>query len=273
MQTQELVPTFQIQDDRFSIEKLNQYILIMELGFENLRFTIYDEVQNLFIWLEDYKISGLEELAVLFQTHSFLAANYWSGIAISILTPFKTLLPKSEIDSANLALSYLYPEDDFDTLIFDNQGANALVYGMDKNLKMLLDNIYKEAKSIALIPKEANCLLVDGLHLNFSEINVSMCLVKNGNMEQLVEMALGNNLRITKSIPMFIPDIFEQDPTVWLSGQISNYSLYYQYIIRKFSQVKFIQVPAGLRFSQYFQDLSESKYFTLFSNIKYFKTN
>ena len=80
-----------IKDERFDVEHINQYNLLIHVGPRDLQVGIVDSTQNKMLLLEDFvfpSLSSQEELLQvleeLFDDHALLKAAFWKSVRISI---------------------------------------------------------------------------------------------------------------------------------------------------------------------------------------------
>jgi len=90
-----------IKDDKFDAEKLDQYILLTQLGVRDLQVAVVDSADRL-IFFEDYIFNGLNSydelmgvLRSLYESHELLTAGFWKGVIFSIKNNHLVQVPDS----------------------------------------------------------------------------------------------------------------------------------------------------------------------------------
>jgi hypothetical protein len=80
-----------IKDERFDVEHINQYSLLIHVGPRDLQVGIIDSANDKMLLLEDYvfpSLSSQEELLdvleALFDDHALLRAAFWKSVRVSI---------------------------------------------------------------------------------------------------------------------------------------------------------------------------------------------
>src|SRR5690606_23095909 len=80
-----------IKDERFDVDQINQYDLLVHVGARDLQVGVVDTVENRMLLLEDFvfpSLSSHEELLgtleQLFDDHAILKAAFWKNVKISI---------------------------------------------------------------------------------------------------------------------------------------------------------------------------------------------
>ena len=112
---------YQISDERFSIEQIENYDLFIEAHSNRFKFILREKSSKIIIWLEDHYFGPLEseeeylqKVKDLFNNHLFLKANFWNSIEVlSDASPFFCLIPN---DFFNPLLSENYLKAHFSSL-------------------------------------------------------------------------------------------------------------------------------------------------------------
>jgi len=91
-----------VKDDKFTIDKIERYCLIIQVGDRDLQVCIIDSKQNRTLLLEDYifNASGSDEekaenLKMLFETHHLLMVGFWKDVLICFKSSKFAVVPLS----------------------------------------------------------------------------------------------------------------------------------------------------------------------------------
>src|SRR5690554_4164094 len=97
-----------IKDDKFSIDKIEHYCLILEIGERDLQVSIIDIKSSRVLILEDYSLQKTENadqkveiLKTLFDQHHLLMVGFWKQVVVCFKTPSYCLSPLSYFSKDN----------------------------------------------------------------------------------------------------------------------------------------------------------------------------
>lgn len=97
-----------VKDDKFSIDKIERYCLIIQVGNRDLQVAIIDTSQDRVLLLEDYilnKVASDEEkenqLKALFESHHLLMVGFWKEVIVCFKSNQFALVPLSLFSKEN----------------------------------------------------------------------------------------------------------------------------------------------------------------------------
>ena len=145
-----------IKDEKFDIDQLHSYCLLIHLSVRDLQIGIVDD-QNRFVFFEDYIFQNLstnEELLdllkELFEAHHLLAAGFWNKVKMCIKNNKFVQVPAS-LFVEEAALEYLklnarVDEQKENVLHCHNENNKAVtVFAIDKALHNWILDLYKNS--------------------------------------------------------------------------------------------------------------------------------
>ncbi len=97
-----------VKDDKFSIDKIERYRLIIQIGKRDLQVCIVDTNQNRTLFLEDYILSAtrtdaekVAQLKEVFERHHLLMVGFWKEVQICFKSEKFALVPLSYFNKEN----------------------------------------------------------------------------------------------------------------------------------------------------------------------------
>ena len=80
-----------IKDEKFDEEKLQQYVLLTQIGAKDFQAAVIDSEDHRLLFFEDYVFNEVnspeelqEALQSLFDSHEYLTAGFWKEVKVSI---------------------------------------------------------------------------------------------------------------------------------------------------------------------------------------------
>lgn len=279
-------PSFEIKDDRFDVSQIADSHLLIEVGHDRFRFAIHNSIHNVIMWLEDYHVFSLlthnqllSTLKNIYQTHSFLAANYWKTIRLTVNTNHFTLIP-DEYYQADEAVRYLnfaagknlaeYEQ----VLDFRHNHYNIVsVFSIEKDLIGWIREMYP-AKKITPVPVLST--LIEGivrdkkntdLHLYFEENYVSLIYFQDDTLHFCNRFQYRTSQDMVYHVLFVMNELeLQTEVPVVFYGEITSFSEGYILLNETLKNIEFAKNPAKLRFTQYFEEIPEHRYYTLFTS-------
>jgi hypothetical protein len=269
---------FKVIDDRFSIDRIEDYDLLIEVQQTRLKFLLRETSTKTIIWLEDHYLgtnnnpSTFEEnLKSVINQHEFLKANFWNSIDVTVHFPFYGVIPK-DIFSPDLSEKYLklqYPElavEKYQTENFPIREDQFIVL-IPKDLIKLFESYYP-GKPIGFSNTFANALKYFEKHDRIQ--NKNLIIINDSWLEAIyVEPKTGHLKTIavslkSKILPDFLSEIEKNGQLKTLIfGEITPFSTIYRLIKNKLKALEFGGIPRNCKLSQYFSEVPEQRYFTL----------
>ena len=147
-----------VKDAKFTIDELDHYSLIMQVGIYDLQFAVVDSQDNVVMGLEDYKLQGIRTvngrlrlIKEILDNHEYLTAGFWKNVRLSLkshkfsMVPSGMFVPESAADY--LALNSEI-KTSFEEVNYYKQLAveTVNVFAAETKLARWIESIYKRKK-------------------------------------------------------------------------------------------------------------------------------
>ncbi len=277
-------PSFEIKDDRFDVSQIADSHLMIEVGHDRFRFAVYNTIHNAVMWLEDYHVFSLlthnqllSTVQRIYQSHQFLAANYWKTIRLTVNANHFTLIPEEYYQSdevvkyLNFAAGKNLTEQE---QIFEFRHAHygiINVFSVEKNLVNWIKEMYP-AKKITPVPVISTLIegiVKDrtnrGLHLYFEENYVSLIYFQEDKLHFCNRFQYRTAPDMVYHVLFIMNELgLETEMPVTFYGEITSFSEGYTLLSKTLKNIEFARNPTKIKFSQYFEQIPEHRYYTLF---------
>ena len=276
-----------IKDEKFDVEKLHLYTLLVQLGVRDCQVAIVDAERNLLL-LEDYVFGEmnsheelLDQLRNLFESHQLLMAGFWKKVTFSIKNTKMVQVPESLFieDAAYEYLKFNASVDlaKEDVLFCENRLTDAItVFALHKELHQLIREIYLNT-TVTIIHQSAALIegllespkLVPGtpLYIYVDRFKLHIMCVKEGQLIYYNQFVIKQFADYVKYI-MLVMKGLQMDQTtsqVILWGYIGKNSPHYQEFYKYIRNVSFAKRPTHLKFSYMFDEVQDHHFFDLLS--------
>ncbi|MCP9767601.1 DUF3822 family protein [Lacihabitans sp. LS3-19] len=272
---------FKITDDRFSIDKIDTYHLVLEVQQSRLKFYLKEDASNAIIWLEDHyldtqntKEEFLNKIKDIFSRHDFLKANFWKSITLISDFPCFCKIPEVfyDVDLTNQYLKLHFKDLITEEYQIQTEKLQQDIYiiAFPKCLITTISEIYTNA-DINLKNSIINNIKVFNKNPEFKSKNLLIIsdmwldvIFQNQSSSMLSHSRIALN---SKNIHNFIKEIVKsgQIKSV-VYGEITPYSTIYKQLKYYLKAVEFGSLPKSIKLSQYFSEVPEQRYFSLFAN-------
>lgn len=277
-----------VKDDKFSIEKIEQYCLILEIGDRDLQVSIIDIKSNRVLILEDYSLSKTDDehqkvqvLKALFDEHHLLMVGFWKEVILCFKTPKYCLAPLSYFskDNARAILKMNCEVEPSDSVgyykVNSNDSVNIFTY--HKEVLKFIRSIYVNSKikvthqsgmlvnAVLFNPPFANenelSLYIDRFYLHAAVSNNGKLLYFNSfKIQKFDEYIRYINLICNEF------KILKKEGKINLWGYIKKDSSHFQELKKNFPALAIGNRTKKLNFGFKFDEIAEHQYFDVFGN-------
>lgn len=272
---------FKITDDRFSIEKIDTYHLVLEVQQSRLKFYLKEDSSKAIIWLEDHyldtKNSEVEfhsKIKSIFAHHEFLKANFWKSITLITDFPCFCKIPEVffEEDLKKQYLNAHFKDIDLDDFQIQTEKIQDNIYiaGFPKKLILIFSEIYTNSE---VVIKNAAINNIKNFKENPQLRNKNLLIISDMWLEAIFQNQSTSSIiysRISlesKKIEQFLKEIVKEGQIKSIVyGEITPYSPTFKQIKHYLKAVEFGTLPKSILLSQYFSEIPEQRYFSLFVN-------
>jgi hypothetical protein len=274
-----------VKDEKFDLEKLHQYTLLVNSGVRDFQVGVVDNEDNRILFFEDYVLGEprdhaehLETIKSLFDSHELLQAGFWKQAIIGIKNSKFVQVPASLFSEASTA-DYLKfnakIEDDEVVLHSASSVTEAIsVFAIHKGLYELLMGYYRNVpvkfihQSHALI---SGCLAFaesdSPLYIYVDRFKLHVLCLRNNRLTYYNQFAIKQFSDYVKYIMLVMKamNMDQETSQVVLWGYIGKNSPHYLEFVKYIRNVSFGGRLRHLKFGYMFDEVQEHHFFDLFS--------
>ncbi len=277
-----------IKDEKFDEEKLQQYILLTQIGAKDFQVAVIDSDDDRLIFFEDYVFNEVssqaelqEALQSLFDSHEYLLAGFWKEVKISIKNNKFIQVPSSLfIDSAAvdyLSFNAVLDTDKESVQICRNERTDAVtIFAMQTDMLDWLRRVYVNS-TVHLFHQSS--ALIEGvltfaakgtgqpLYVYVDRFKLHVLFVQEGRLIYYNQFLIKQFSDYVKYIMLVMKamGLDQETSPVVLWGYIGKNSPHYQEFVKYVRNVSFGDRPAKLKFGYIFDEVQEHHFFDLFS--------
>ncbi|MEM6736392.1 MAG: DUF3822 family protein [Bacteroidota bacterium] len=273
-----------VKDTKFTIDELDHYSLVMQVGIYDLQFAIVDSQDNQCMALEDYLLKGvktinerLKLLKEILDDHEFLTAGFWKDVKLCLKTHKFTLVPANMFVQENVA-DYLALNSEIKTSFEDVNyykqiSVNTInVFVAETKLCRWIESIYKK-KKVHIIHQGSALIEAVLKHADHVQEKGMYCFVDRGILHIIVtendQLLLYNQFSAKKKEDLlkYIMLIFhelEMDPKsnqLFIWGFIKQNSEEMTSLKKYIRNISFGSKPSFLKYSYQFDEIQDHMYF------------
>ena len=277
-----------IKDEKFDEEKLQQYVLLIQLGIRDFQMAVIDTSDSRLIFFEDYVFSDInshselfELFKTLFDSHELLTAGFWKKVKVSIKNNKVIQVPASLFVAA-AADEYLRfnahtnPETEL-TLYCTNTKSDAVsIFTIQKDLHQWLGTIYSNS-SLSFLHQSAS--LIEGvlsfaksqkaepLYIYVDRFKLHILSVQGQKLIYYNQFIIKQFADYVKYIMLVMKalNMDQNKSQVVLWGYIGKNSPHYQEFYKYIRNVTFGDRPDHLKFGYMFDEMQDHHFFDLLS--------
>ncbi len=277
-----------VKDDKFSIENIENYCLILQIGSRDLQVCIIDSKSNRTLILEDYIIDATETseekvalLKSIFDRHHLLMVGFWKEVVLCFKTDKFTTVPLSYFskENARSLLKMNCNVDDDDSVgyykISSNDSVNIFTY--DKHILQWFRSIYINSK---IKVTHQSGMIINSVLKNThakQEISVTVYIDRfylHVAVSKNEKLLFFNSFHITKfdeyikyiNFVLHEFKLSKSDSTILLYGYIKENSSHYTSLKNNFPAIQLGNRTNILNFGFKFDEIADHQYFDVFGN-------
>jgi hypothetical protein len=277
-----------IKDERFDVDHINQYNLLIHIGSRDLQVGVVDSEQNRMLLLEDFVFPSLSSqekllhtLEQLFDEHALLKAAFWKSVKISIKNNKFVQVPevlyaeesKAEYLRFNARID---TEKEYVQSVTNKHSKAATVYTFPKELKDWFTQLYPSTKLIFL---HQSAVLIEGItHVSENRKDHPLYIFVDRFKLHIVAARQGKliyyNQFVIKQFPDYLKYIMlvmktlnltQEAAQIVLWGYIGKNSPHYNEFYKYINNVIFGYRPKYLRYGYMFDEVQDHHFFDLYS--------
>lgn len=277
-----------VKDTKFTIDELDHYSLVMQVGIYDVQFAVVDAQDNQCMGLEDYRLEGvhtvngrLRLIKEILDNHEYLTAGFWKDVKLCLkshkfsLVPANMFVPEnaadylalnSEIKTAFEEVNY-YKQISVDTVN---------VFAAETKLCRWIESIYKKKKVHIIHQGSA---LIEGVlkHADHVEEKGMYCFVDRGILHVIVtedskllyynQFAARKKQDFLKYIMLVMNELNMDNKRshVFMWGFIKPGSDEISLLKKYIRNISFGSKPSFLRFNYQYDEVEDHQYFDVMS--------
>jgi hypothetical protein len=277
-----------IKDERFDVDQINQYNLLIHVGTRDLQVGIVDSSEKKMLLLEDFVFPSLasqeellETLEQLFDDHALLKAAFWKSVNISIKNNKFVQVPEAlfveESQDEYLRFNaHINPEKEYVRSVMNKQTNAATVFTIPRELKDWFQTLYGNT---ALNFLHQSAVLIEGvtsvslnrkdfpLYIFVDRFKLHVIYAKQGKLIYYNQFVIKQFAEYVKYIMLVMKTLnLKQDSSqVVLWGYIGKNSPHYNEFYKYINNVVFGYRPKHLKFGYMFDEVQDHHFFDLYS--------
>jgi hypothetical protein len=277
-----------IKDERFDVDQINQYDLLIHVGTRDLQIGVIDGEQSRMLLLEDYvfpTLSSYEELLQtldqLFDAHALLKAAFWKSIKISIKNnkfvqvPQVLYVPESKAEYLRFN-AHIDPDEEYVEAVSNKRAKAATIFTFPREMKDWFGKIYPGDSTVFMHQSAA---LIEGitqvsehrkdnpLYIFVDRFKLHIVSARQGNLIYYNQFVIKQFSDYVKYIMLVMKtlNLSQQTSQIVLWGYIGKNSPHYNEFYKYISNVIFGYRPKHLKFGYMFDELQDHHFFDLYS--------
>jgi hypothetical protein len=276
-----------IKDEKFDVDNLHQYILLLNIGVRDLQVGVVDDSSGKCLLLEDYVfnvISSYEELLevlnTLFESHHLLMAGFWKEVRASFKNHKFIQVPESLFleEAASDYIRFNAKLDEEKELVASyegNQTDAVTVFTVPKNIHQWLFDLYPSTKLI--IVHQAAAIIESALaylganhaapmYIYVDRFRLHILVLRNKKLIYYNQFAIKQFADYIKYIMLVMKGLKMNQQTsevvIWgyLGKNSSHYNEFYKYI----KNVVFGERAKFLSFGYMFDEIQDHHFMDLY---------
>lgn len=277
-----------IKDERFDVDLINQYSLLIHLGTRDLQVGIVDTVDNRLLLLEDFvfpSLSSQEELSAileqLFDDHALLKAAFWKNVKVSIKNnkfvqvPEPLFVEGSQEEYLRFN-AHVNTEKESVRWAKSNLTGAITVFSIPRELEEWLISLYPNT---ALHFLHQSSVMIEGvthvskqrkdnpLYIFVDRFRLHILYAQEGKLIYYNQFVIKQFAEYVKYIMLVMKtlNLKQESSQVVLWGYIGRNSPHYNEFYKYINNVVFGDRPKFLRFAYMFDEIQDHHFFDLYS--------
>lgn len=277
-----------IKDDKFEVDDLHHYSLIIQVGVRDLQICIVDTRDNRCLFIEDYILASVksyvqltEVLESIFDEHQLLKAGFWKNIKVSFKNNKFSLVPAPLFTKTSI-LDYLKLnvkiEPEKEELLYYKQIKTDAVnaFAVNKILYNWLIETYPNVK-IGFVPQSSG--LIEGvlsqtkhhkpesLFLYVDRFKLHIVTTRDGKLEyynQFVIKQFSDYIKYIMTVLQGLGHNQKSTPVI-LWGYVGKQSPHFHEFAKYIKNLSFGDRPDFLNYGYFFDEAQDHHFFDLYS--------
>ncbi len=277
-----------IKDERFDVDLISQYTLLVHIGTRDLQVGVVDTAEDRLLLLEDFVFPSLSSqddllaiLEQLFDDHALLKAAFWKNVRVSIKNNKFIQVPEplflEEAREDYLRFNAHFDPDHESVHAVGSRATGAVtVFALSKELEAWLISLYPNT---TLEFTHQSAVLIEGvvhfsqqrkdlpLYIYVDRFRLHIVYARQGKLIYYNQFVIRQFAEYVKYIMLVMKTLnLKQDASeVVLWGYIGRNSPHYHEFYKYIRNVVFGTRPKFLRFAYMFDEVQDHHFFDLYS--------
>lgn len=277
-----------IKSDKFNVENLQHYTLLLNIGVRDFQVGIVDSDKNTCLLLEDYVLASVQSnielvdvLSKIFEEHHLLTAGFWKSVKISFKNNKFSLVPSSlfvkDALQDYLKINCQVDPETEEFLYYKNIRSGAVtVFAVNKELYVWLNTVYKNAE-LGFIHQ--SCVLTEGVlnarknypkksvYLYIDRFKIHLITLQGKSLQYYNQFPIKQFSDYIKYIMLVMKGLGYDQKTsnVVLWGYIGKQSPHYNEFYKYIKNISFGDRPDFLKFDYPFDEVQDHHFFDLYN--------
>ncbi|HEU5146071.1 MAG TPA: DUF3822 family protein [Chryseosolibacter sp.] len=277
-----------IKDERFDVDLINRYDLLINVGPRDLQVGIVDTSDERMLLLEDFVFPSLSSqdellhvLEQLFDDHALLKAAFWKTVKVSIKNNKFVQVPEvlfvEESKEEYLRFNAQINAEKEDVVFVANKQANAVtVFAVPRDLKQWLNKLYPNT---SLVFVHQSAVLIEGItkvsknrvdnpiYIYVDRFKLHIVYANKGKLIYYNQFVIKQFAEYIKYIMLVLKtlNLNQESSQVVLWGYIGKNSPHYNEFYKYINNVAFGQRPKHLKFGYMFDEVQDHHFFDLYA--------
>ncbi len=276
-----------IKDERFDVDLINRYELLIHVGPRDLQVGIVDTEGSRMLLLEDFVFPSLssqdellQTLEQLFDDHALLKAAFWKTVKVSIKNnkfvqvPEVLFVEESQAEYLHFNAQTNADKENVESVL--NKQANAVtIFTVPGDLKAWFMKLYP---SINVVFIHQSAVLIEGvthvsrsradnpIYIFVDRFRLHIIYANQGKLIYYNQFVIKQFAEYIKYIMLVLKtlNLNQETSQVVLWGYIGKNSPHYNEFYKYINNVTFGQRPRHLKFGYMFDELQDHHFFDLY---------
>lgn len=277
-----------IKDERFDVDHINQYNLLIHVGARDLQVGVVDSAENRMLLLEDFVFPSLSSqdellgtLEQLFDDHALLKAAFWKKVNVSIKNnkfiqvPEPLFVAGSETEYLQFNAHVNSANESVHTVKNKLTGA-VTIFTAPREFEEWIETLYPNTE-LRYIHQSA--VIIEGvtevsrgrndnpLYIFVDRFRLHVIYAQQGKLIYYNQFIIKQFSEYVKYIMLVMKtlNLKQESSQVVLWGYIGKNSPHYKEFYKYINNVVFGNRPKFLRFGYMFDELQDHHFFDLYS--------
>ncbi len=278
----------QVKDDKFDVDNLHQYNLLLQVGPRDLQISVIDSVSNQCLILEDYILASVKSysellslLKEIFESHHLLTAGFWKKVRVAVKSNKFSLVPSSLFVKTNLedylSLNCTINPEKEEILYYKHIQSDAIcVFAINKQLAEWFRELYPNTE-LGFI-HQASAMLEgiinyaaqhskNSMYLYIDRFKLHIVTLKKDKLEYYNQFVIKEFSDYIKYIMLVMKGLNRDQKTsdVVLWGYLGRESAHYNEFYKYIKNISFGDRPNYLKYGYVFDEVQDHQYLDLYS--------